>query len=277
MLLALSACGHEVTQQQVGDAERRERLVRFWDDVRAATDARIGGDMERAAGLYGKALAFDPRHEDSLYYLGHCNQELANYTEARAAFERLLEVNPVSARGHAALGALLASPEPAAPLDLDVARRHLAEAHRINVEETGPMVRLGEVLLVQGDLEAAARMLEDASHTNPRSVEAAFLAGYLRFGARDDEGARRFLARARAALADGATPPPPQAAPGEGDTRSGTKPARPHARTLLADAVRAGLGSAAGTEPELAEQFAPVTAAMASLVARAGASPGVDQ
>jgi Tfp pilus assembly protein PilF len=158
---------------------RRERVRAFWEKLRAATEARLHPDCASAARLYEEALALDPRHEDARYYLGQCRRELGQPTEARAAFERLVDVNPASARGHLALGALLASPDPAEPMDLAQAETHLRRAHEINGEETGPMVRLGEVLLVAGRAGEAREWFEAALRTNPKSVEAAFLAGFV--------------------------------------------------------------------------------------------------
>lgn len=157
----------------------RQRVLEFWKAFRAATDARIAGDFEAAAGLYEQALGLDPRHEDSLYYLGQCRRELARPEAARDAFDRLVAVNDRSARAHLALGALLASPDPHEPMDLATAELHLRRAHEINGEETGPMVRLGEVLLVSGRREEARSWFESALRTNPKSVESALVLGYL--------------------------------------------------------------------------------------------------
>ena len=158
---------------------QRQRVVDFWNRLSAATEARTRRDFAGAARLYEEALVLEPRHEDGLYYLGQSRRELGQAEAARLAFERLLEVNPASARGHLALGALFASPEPSEPMDLGKAERHLRRAHEINGEETGPLVRLGEVALLAGRSAEARRWLESALRTNPKSVEAAFLAGYL--------------------------------------------------------------------------------------------------
>jgi tetratricopeptide (TPR) repeat protein len=158
---------------------RRERVRAFWEKLRAATEARLRPDCASAVRLYEEALTLEPRHEDALYYLGQCRRELGRPSEARAALEQLVGVNPASARGHLALGALLASPDPAEAMDLAEAEAHLRRAHEINGEETGPVVRLGEVLLVAGRAGEAREWFEAALRTNPKSVEAAFLAGFV--------------------------------------------------------------------------------------------------
>ena len=151
----------------------------FWQRYNGATKVRTAGDCAGAVPLYEEALALDPEHEECLYYLGQCRRELGEPGKARGLFERLVTLNPESARGHLALGALLASPDPAEPMDLDAAEEHLRRAHAINREETGPVVRLGEVALVTGRLDEAGELFEAALLTNAKSVEAALLAGYV--------------------------------------------------------------------------------------------------
>ncbi len=226
-----------------GPNEERQRVLLFWQRLGAATDARIAGDCARARDLYLEALRLDPRHEDSLYYLGQCQRVLKGPAEARQTFDRLVDVNPASARGHLALGALLASSDPGEPLDLDVAERHLRRAHEINGEETGSMLRLGEVLIVEDRTEEARTWLEAAARTNPKSVEAAFLLGYLRWEAGDGHGATAYLAQAaRAARIDA----PTRGVLGEGDRKvavAGAVRAAPPLRepmghTLFSDLAR---------------------------------------
>ena len=176
----LAGCRGPAPQEAGGGRDPvQQRVLVFWERLSAATEARTQRDFAQAARLYEEALALDPKHEDGLYYLGQCRRELGQPGPARVSFERLVEVNPMSARGHLALGALLASPDPGEPMDLAKAERHLRRAHEINGEETGPVVRLGEVALVAGRNAEAREWLEAALRTNPKSVEAAFLAGYL--------------------------------------------------------------------------------------------------
>lgn len=180
------------TPPQVSDAEDagRRDVRAFWARQNAATEARLRRDWAAASRLYEQALALDSRHEDALYYLGQCRREQGRPADARAAFLRLVAVNPQSARGHLALGSLLASPDAAEPIDLPAAEKHLRLAHEINGEETGPVVRLGEVLLVMGREDEAVQWFESALRTNPRCVEAAFLGGYVEWERGSDDTAR---------------------------------------------------------------------------------------
>lgn len=216
--LALGRCGRNTDPAaDASPSGERQRVLLFWQRLGAATDARVAGDCTRATELYLEALHIDPGHEDCLYYLGQCQRQLKQPTEARESFERLVKVNPASARGHLALGALLASSDPGEPLDLETAEAHLRRAHEINGEETGPMVRLGEVLIVRGRSEEGRTWLEAAARTNPKSVEAAFLLGYLRWEAGDHRGANAHLERAaKAARVDA----PTKGVLGEGDRKA---------------------------------------------------------
>lgn len=206
----------------------RQRVISFWNRLGRATDARTRGDLAGAARLYEEALVIEPRHEDALYYLGQCRRQMAQPDAARAAFERLVEVNPASARGHLSLGALLASPDPGEPMALAEAERHLRRAHEINGEETGPVVRLGEIALLAGRAAEARRWFESALRTNPKSIEAAFLAGYLAW----DEGRPTgpFLQRLREAARVEA---PVKGVLNEGDRRGTRRSAAPPLTTPL--------------------------------------------
>jgi len=175
---ALVGC-RETDEKTSGDDPARRRVRLFWEKLHAANEARLRPDCRSAVSLYEEALELQPGHEDALYYLGQCRRDLGEPPAARAAFERLVATNPASARGHLALGALLASPDPREPMDPAAAESHLRRAHAINGEETGPMVRLGELCLVTRRAAEANEWFDHALRTNPKSVEAAFLAGFL--------------------------------------------------------------------------------------------------
>jgi tetratricopeptide (TPR) repeat protein len=219
---AIAGCRGGVSPEAQVDP-KREAVKAFWAKLHAASDARLRSGCASAVALYEEALALDPLHEDALYYLGQCQREAGRPAEARAAFERLVEVNPASARGHLSLGALLASPDPAEPMDLAKAEAHLRRAHDINAEETGPVVRLGEVLLVRGRESEAREWLEAALRTNPKSVEAAFLAGFVGW----DEGADDVARLARRVRDAARIDVPLKGVLSEGDRRDAKRTAAP--------------------------------------------------
>jgi len=217
-LVAAAACRRETgAAAPAPDAAQREAVRAFWAKLRAANDARLGQGCAAAVPLYREALALDPRHEDALYYLGQCEREQGRPAEARSALERLIETNPASARGHLALAALVASPDPAEPMDLAVAEERLRRAHAINGEETGPMVRLGEVELLLGRPAEAREWFEAALRTNPKSVEAAFLSGFVAWSA----GVRDPAPLAERVLQAAAVVAPVKGVLSEGDRKTG--------------------------------------------------------
>ncbi|MDP6460829.1 MAG: hypothetical protein QGH59_03545, partial [Gemmatimonadota bacterium] len=91
------------------------------------------------------------------------------------------------------------------------------QAHDINREESGSLVRWGEVELARGNRESAGRILRVAHEMNPRSTSALLLSAYL---ARENgRGARsgELLERAAASLEKMEQV---EGVAGEGDTRS---------------------------------------------------------
>ncbi len=273
------ACRRETAGSSPSPTERppqRQKVLAFWQTLGQATDARLRHDCAAASELYRQALQLDPGHEDALYYLGQCLRELGRPLEARAAFERLVAVNDGSARGHLALGSLLASPEAKEPLDLAAAERHLRRAHAINGEETGPVVRLGEVLLATGRASEAGAAFEAALRTNPKSVEAAFLAAFVAWDSGQPTRARRLSQRLReAAKVDS----PVKGVLSEGDRRDAKRTVAPPltsplGRLLFGQPVqrlreRAANGQALD-EVLLEDQWREVRALRRALRSRAG-------
>lgn len=240
-LAVAAGCGRDRGPARPPEDSHRARVRAFWQTLNAAADARLRHDCAAALPLYQQALALEPRHEDALYYLGQCLRDLGRPQQARQAFEQLVEANPQSARGHLALGALLASPDPHEPMDPAAAERHLRRAHEINGEETGPLVRLGELLVVTGRPSEARGWFEAALRTNPKSVEAAFLAGFLAWQQGRHAEVSRLAQRLREALKVEA---PIKGVLNEGDRRDASRVvapplANPLGRTLFGEPVAA--------------------------------------
>jgi tetratricopeptide (TPR) repeat protein len=178
----------------------RERQLAFWDRYRAGMQAlKVEHNCPKAIGLFREALIYDPAHEDSRYYLGNCLAAEGNIDGALAEYEHLTHDNPQSHRGHARWGTLRAMTA-RSPGDLASAEQALDKAHRLNPEETGALLALGDVALMRGQSAVARQRLTAVCQTNPRAAGGFFLLGYLRWKQADAAGARDFLQEARTAL-----------------------------------------------------------------------------
>jgi tetratricopeptide (TPR) repeat protein len=162
----------------VSDTTRRRE---FWAIYARASEARSAGRLDEAVQLYTQALTLNPAHEDALYYLGNCHLERRQFTQALDAYQRLVALNPSgSSRAHMQLGSIRASLEPGAPVDLDEAAAHFQ--HALDVDpESGALLGLAEVALLEGKRSEAERLLAQVERDNPMSVAAPYLRGYLAF------------------------------------------------------------------------------------------------
>ncbi len=196
----------------------RAGVQRFWELYREATSQRIARQTRLAADTYARALELNPDHEDVLYYFGSMREELGDFASAAHAWQHLVSVNPGSARTHSQLGALYLCLDANAPLHLDSAEVHLRRAHELNMEENGPLVHLGVLALVRGDLAAARRQFATVLATHAASAPAHFYSGYVAWKEHNAVRAREEFRRAVSA------PKPVSAKPGvavEGDTKRG--------------------------------------------------------
>ncbi len=179
----------------VSDSEMtdRERIVAFWEKQRAGMDAiKIEQDIPKAAALFAAALELKPEHEDSRYYLANCLAIQGQVEAAMAHLETLMEINPLSHRAYKQWGIMRAMTAES-PEALEAANQALERSLEINKEETGALLVLGELALMQGDEDLALQRLEWNTSTNPRSTGGFFLQGYLAWQQGDDEAAVGFL------------------------------------------------------------------------------------
>ncbi|MEK7284063.1 MAG: hypothetical protein AAB249_09655, partial [Acidobacteriota bacterium] len=112
------------------------------------------------------------------------------------------------------------------------------------------MLRLGEIAIVRGDGAQARSWLESALRTNPRSVEAAFLLGYLDWQAGDDRRARDGCRRA---IEAGAVQAPVQGVLSEGDRKAAPPLESPMGKTLFSAFSDPLRGRPAGRTPAPAD------------------------
>jgi len=197
ILLFAGCTSRTASQESAGVSEaERARVVQFWDLYREATQRRLNGELEAAAELYRQALALDSLHENALYYLGNTYLELGRLEAAYQVWQRLTAAHPRSSRVFMQLGRL-AMCYPESPLfDLKAARASFERALALN-KDSGPVLHLGEVALLEGRLEEAAALFDKVRAMNFCSVPAYVFRAYLAWRAGDRESAIALLAKAR--------------------------------------------------------------------------------
>ncbi len=198
-------------------AIEKEKIIKFWELYRKATDLRMNGQWEQAAQTYHDALDLNGEHEDALYYLGNMYLELGRHREAEQYWQKLAQVNPRNSRSFMQLGNLyLISDE---LFDIGKAESACLEALKINKEESGPVLSLGEVKLIRGQLDDAATDFKAVTGSNFKSIEAYFLGGYVAWKKGDAVHARDLFSTAvKYAKPDDSNP---HKVIGEGDTKKG--------------------------------------------------------
>jgi enediyne biosynthesis protein E4 len=164
--------------QPVGPLDK-VTLVEFWKKQHAAMDGmKREHDCGRAVSLFREALAINPAHEDSHYYLANCLVALGDVPSAIAELDALARINPQNHRAFQRKGELLAT-SASSRSQLSLARQALEAALHLNSEETGTLVLLGQVALAGGDIPAAEQNLAHACQANARAANAWFLRGYI--------------------------------------------------------------------------------------------------
>ncbi|MFQ5789850.1 MAG: FG-GAP-like repeat-containing protein [Acidobacteriota bacterium] len=171
---------------------QEEQIRTFWAQYQRATRARLEGDFRSAALAYREALALDPQHQDSLFYLAVCLQESGRYNEAAELLRNLTQIYPEHNRAFSQLGAVLSTVAPGSEPDFEGAAAAFARSQEINREHSGPFVGQGSVALNRGDLERAAEYFAVAADMG--APEGTFLAGLTRYlQGRYRKGAEMFI------------------------------------------------------------------------------------
>src|ERR1035437_5682551 len=140
--------------QAVAAASQTDKggIVQFWNEQHAAMDAmKRERDFAKAVLLFREALAINPNHEDSHYYLANCLAALGDIPAAIIELDALSRINPQSHRAYPRKGELLATSAHTRG-QMKAAHQALDTALKLNSEETGTLILLGEVSLAQGDM-----------------------------------------------------------------------------------------------------------------------------
>ena len=188
--------------QPVAQAAQMDKAAtqQFWAKQHAAMDAmKRERDFAQAVSLFREALAINPNHEDSHYYLANCLVELGDIPSAVGELDALIRVNPQNHRAYQRKGELLAA-SASSKSKLAAARRTLDAALQLNSEETGTLVLLGEVQLAEGNLPEADRDFAHVLQANARAANALYFRGYIAWKRHDDRQAAALLSQAHHAL-----------------------------------------------------------------------------
>ncbi len=214
--VASTGASPAATMSGTSSTDPRIRELEFWKNERAAMNAiKVETNYVKAIGLFKAAIALNPRHEDSLYYLGQCLAQQGDVAGALEQWAELVRINPKSHRGHQQWGCLKAMSAKSDD-DLATAEEALEKAHTLNPEETGALLLLGEVSLLRGQFGKADDRLAAACRSNPRAVGGFFLRGYLAWQRGETAEAKALLAQARQALGKDWQP---KGATSEGDVK----------------------------------------------------------
>lgn len=174
-------------------------LTVFWEKQHAAMDAmKREHDYVEAIRLFREALAINPGHEDSHYYLANCLAVSGDLSSALGELDQLAHINPQNHRAFQRRGELLAVSATSRG-QLEQARKPLEAALRLNSEETGTLLLLAEVELTLGNFRAAQRHLTHVCQANPRAANAWFLRGYLAWKQHDQRETLAMLEKTRTA------------------------------------------------------------------------------
>ena len=204
------------------NANQDSDVVDFWNYYDKATDLRGRGQYAEAIEFYRKALEIDSTHNNSLYYLGNMYLAMQNFEEADATWKKLSDSHSLSARGHLQLGNLYSCKNSGNLLyDLSAAKYEFQAAARLNAEETGPLLQLAKIRIIENNYEEAEKMLQDVTASNFRSTEAYFLAGYLHWKKGDIDRAGQQLEQAVLIHSEGGKK---SQNVGEGETKEGDSP-----------------------------------------------------
>jgi len=212
------------------NSQEKQRIRKFWNHYRAATDFRMDGEYEKAAPEYVFALEINDLHEDALYYLGNMYYLTGRYNDAENCWTKMIVVNSSNPRAHFQLGNMYLNYEIVDMFDISKAEREFRKTLELNKEETAPILFLGQISLIKGDIESAGRYFLNVIGSNANSVEALYFLGYMAWKEGHSDEANSYISQAiintkpeliKSEIID------------EGDTRSGSAPARVANRSIF--------------------------------------------
>ena len=166
------------------------------DDLKiVGLDYVLLDDYADAIKWLEKAVAFDSKNQDAWYYLGRAYYTRSRLSEARKAFQTILDLDPSNAKAENNLGLILET-EGNVTGAIDAYRKAIAwQEQSLHVNEQ-PYVNLGNLLAEQGRPQEAVGPLERAVAIAPNNAYCHLTLGvfYRKIGS--TEKARQELLRA---------------------------------------------------------------------------------
>jgi superkiller protein 3 len=151
----------ELTRKQKDDAELQRRAAALIDEARVLLQA---GDLENAAARLELAREAKPGDATLLFRLAGLNFDLQRYDAAREYVRAAISISPATWLYHYLLGLVERSAN-----HLADARASLETAAKLQSTEAPVFNALGEVLLEQGERQAAIAAFEKAVKLEPNN------------------------------------------------------------------------------------------------------------
>ena len=139
------------------------------------------GDYPDAIKWLETSVKFDPQNKDAWYYLGRAYYSRSELPQARAAFQKVLEIDPKNAKAENNLGLILESEAKPAEA-MEAYRNAIAWQEQELRPSEQPYLNLGNLLIQENRMEEAIPLLRKAVEIAPAdgSCHLKLGAAYLR-------------------------------------------------------------------------------------------------
>lgn len=180
MIVFLSACNSDVT---------READALFME-----------GNYQAAIEAYNEYLATKPKDVKSLYNRGRAYEEIGQLSNARADFEKVLDIEPENVNGNLSMGKYWYNAK-----DFNKAIYYFDKVIEVDGRVSTAYLLKGRSLHQQGDFDEAKKNYDQAINFDNKSGEAFLYRGALKIALNQNRSACNDFNRAKALGADEAT------------------------------------------------------------------------
>ncbi len=166
------------------------------DDLKiVGLDYALLDDYADAIQWLEKAVVLEKKNKDAWYYLGRAYYTKARLSEARKAFQTVLDLDPSNAKAENNLGLILET-EGQPAVAMEAYRKAIAWQEQNSQPSEQPYVNLGNLLMEQGQIKEAIEPLEKAVALAPNNAFCHMTLGVYYRKAGQMESAQRELMRA---------------------------------------------------------------------------------